>query len=59
MKAIRKRIYKAKLVLQEILKLRKKFYNWDNILKRAINGKTTQVLRLRNGLVFMKQPHIP
>ena len=52
MKDIKHRIYRVKRVLQEILQLRKNFYNWDSILKRSINGKSVKVLNLRNGLTF-------
>ncbi|MBG44366.1 MAG: hypothetical protein CL530_10405 [Aequorivita sp.] len=45
-------LYKIKRVIQEILQLRKNFYNWDSILKRSINGKSVKVLNLRNGLTF-------
>ncbi len=52
MKQIKKSLYRLKRVIQEILQLRKSFYNWDSILKRSINGKSVQVLNLRNGLSF-------
>lgn len=44
--------YKVKRVLQEILVLRRNFYNWDRIIKRAVNGKSNQVLNHRNGINF-------
>ncbi|WP_418637568.1 FkbM family methyltransferase [Winogradskyella sp.] len=52
MKDTKHRIYRVKRVIQEIISLRKNFYNWDSILKRTINGKSVQVLNLRNGLSF-------
>lgn len=52
MKAIKNRVYRIKRVVQEIIRLRKNFYNWDNIIKRSINGKSTPILKLRNGLSF-------
>ncbi|MAM28745.1 MAG: hypothetical protein CMC13_06950 [Flavobacteriaceae bacterium] len=50
MKKIKKRLYKVKRVIQEILELRKNFFNWDSIIKRTINGKSVNTLKLRNGL---------
>lgn len=52
MKDTKLRIYRVKRVIQEIMGLRKNFYNWDSILKRTINGKSVQILNLRNGLSF-------
>lgn len=52
MKNTKHRIYRVKRVIQEIMALRKNFFNWDSILKRSINGKSVQVLNLRNGLSF-------
>ncbi|MBK5214578.1 MAG: FkbM family methyltransferase [Flavobacteriaceae bacterium] len=52
MQKIKHRIYRIKRVIEEIIILRKNFYNWDSILKRAINGKASENLKLRNGLNF-------
>lgn len=52
MKATKTKIYRVKRVVQEIMRLRENFYNWDDILKRSINGKSVSVLKLRNGLSF-------
>lgn len=52
MKPIKKKLYRLKRVIQKIMRLRKNFYNWDSIIKRSINGKSVQVLNLRNGLSF-------
>jgi FkbM family methyltransferase len=49
---LREKIFKIKRVLQEIMLLRKNYYNWDGILKRAIGGKTTTVLNHRTGINF-------
>jgi len=50
MKASTNRLHRVKRVIQELIVLRKNFYNWDVIIKRAINGKRIQILNLRNGL---------
>ncbi len=52
MKDTKHRIYRVKRVIQEIMDLRKNFYNWDSIIKRTINGKSVNTLKLRNGLNF-------
>jgi len=52
MKKIKRKLYKIKRVFQEIIELRKNFYNWDSIIKRTINGKSVNTLKLRNGLNF-------
>ena len=49
---IKMNLFKIKRVIQEILNLRKNFYNWDSIVKRTINGKPVNTLELRNGLSF-------
>jgi FkbM family methyltransferase len=49
---LKRRIFRIKRVLQEILVLRQNYYNWDSILKRAINGKYTVVLNHRSGVNF-------
>ncbi len=54
---IKNRLYKVKRVFQEIMILRKNFYNWDSILKRAIYGKSVNSIELRNGLCFYKANH--
>ncbi|SRX75628.1 FkbM family methyltransferase [Aequorivita antarctica] len=52
MNATKQSIYRIKRVIQEIMLLRKNFYNWDSIIKRTINGKSVNTLNLRNGLNF-------
>lgn len=47
---IKNKVYKLKRVVMEILYLRNNFANWDAILKRAINGKSTPLLLLKNGM---------
>lgn len=54
---IKNRLYKVRRVIQEIMTLRKNFYNWDSILKRTIYGKSANTLELRNGLSFYKANH--
>lgn len=49
---LRTRIFRVKRVIQEINLLRNNYYNWDGILKRAINGKYTTVLNHRSGVNF-------
>lgn len=44
--------YKLKRLLNEISYLRKNFYNWDNIIKRFINGRVSYILNHRSGLNF-------
>ena len=41
---MKKKVFKIKRVLQEIILLKNNYYNWDGILKRAIGGKKTNVL---------------
>lgn len=52
MKQIKKQLYRTKRVVQEVLQLRRTFSNWDEIIKRAINGKSTKTLQLCNGVCF-------
>lgn len=49
---IRNKIYRFRRLLKHIVYLRKNFSNWDSIIKRAINGKTTRILNLRSGISF-------
>lgn len=49
---MKQKIYRVKRLYQNIIYLRKHFYNWDTIIKRAINGQHTSELKLRNGLSF-------
>lgn len=52
MNNIKHRFYKLRRLNKQIKYLRNNFINWDTIIKRAINGKSTKELKLRNGLTF-------
>lgn len=52
MVSIKTEFYRYKRVIQEVIYLKRNFYNWDVILRRAINGKHTKVLMYRKGLKF-------
>lgn len=49
-KVFKKNIYRIKRVVQCINYLRNNFNNWDEIIKRATNGKSTRILFLKSGL---------
>ncbi|WP_410004684.1 FkbM family methyltransferase [Aequorivita nionensis] len=49
---LKNRLYKLKRVYSHIIYLQKNFINWDSIIKRAVKGKSTKELNLRNGLTF-------
>ena len=51
---MKKKLFKIKRVLQEIILLKNNYYNWDGILKRAIGGKKTNVLNHRTVINFYK-----
>lgn len=47
---MKRSFYKIRRLISKISYLRKSFINWDEIIKRAIDGKSTKLLLLRNGL---------
>lgn len=49
---IKEKLYRLKRLIKEIKYLKNNFLNWDDIIKRAINGKVSRELSHRNGLVF-------
>jgi FkbM family methyltransferase len=50
---IKNKVDKLKRVVKEIMYLRNNFSNWDIILKRAVNGSSTPLLILKNGMKIL------